>query len=201
MLIAGLTGGIGCGKSFVASAFRDLGCYVIEADDLGHEVMRPGSPAYAAIVAEFGRGILGKDGAIVRSRLAAIVFAEAARLARLNAIVHPAVHELARQKFRAIEVQDPLAIVIYVAAILVETGGYREFPKLIVVACSRQQQIERALQRPGAKLEDVLARLERQLPLEKKKELADYVIDAGGTVEKTLRQTKMVFNDLKKQAS
>ena len=201
MLIAGLTGGIGCGKSFVASAFRDLGCYVIEADDLGHEVMRPGGPAYAATVAEFGKGILGEDGAVVRSRLAAIVFAEAAQLARLNAIVHPAVHELARQKFREIEVQDPLAIVIYVAAILVETGGYREFPKLIVVACSRQQQIERALQRPGAKLEDVLARLERQLPLEKKKELADYVIDAGGTIEKTLRQTKMVFNDLKKQAS
>jgi dephospho-CoA kinase len=200
MLIAGLTGGMGCGKTFVASAFRDLGCYVVEADDLGREVMRPGGTAYAAIVAEFGNGIVGEDGAIVRSRLAAIVFSDPAQLARLNAIVHPAVRELAHQRFREIEERDPLAIVIYVAAILVETGGYREFPKLIVVACTRQQQIERALQRPGAKLADVLARLDCQLPLARKKELADYVIDGGGTIEKTLRQTKMVFNDLKKQA-
>jgi dephospho-CoA kinase len=201
MLIAGLTGGMACGKSFVAAALRDLGCYVIEADDLGHEVMRPGGQAYPAIVATFGDSILGEDGAIVRSRLAAIVFSDPAQLVRLNAIVHPAVHELSLQKFRGIAERDPHAIVIYVAAILVETGGYREFPKLIVVTCTRQQQIERALQRPGAKLSDILARLERQLPVRKKKEVADYVIDAGGTIEKTLRQTKMVFNDLKKQAS
>ncbi|MDQ1470620.1 MAG: dephospho-CoA kinase [Bryobacterales bacterium] len=201
MLIAGLTGGMGCGKTFVASALRDLGCYVIEADDLGREVMLPGGPAYAAIIAEFGKGIVGEDGAIVRSRLASIVFSDPPELVRLNAIVHPAVHKLAHQRFREIESHDPRAIVIYVAAILVETGGYREFPRLIVVACRRQQQIERALQRPGAKLSDILARLERQLPLGKKKELADYVIDASGTIEKTLRQTKMVFNDLKKQAS
>jgi dephospho-CoA kinase len=201
MLIAGLTGGLGCGKTSVASALRDLGCYVIEADDLGHEALRPDGPAYAATVAAFGEGIVGEEGAIVRSRLAAIVFSDPAQLLRLNAIVHPAVHELAHQRFREIGKRDPLAIVIYVAAILVETGGYREFPKLIVVHCTRQQQIERALQRPGAKLADILARLERQFPIENKLKLADYVIDAGGTIEETLRQTKMVFNDLKKLAS
>jgi dephospho-CoA kinase len=201
MLIAGLTGGLGCGKSFVASALRDLGCYVIEADDLGHEVLRRDGSAYGPTIAAFGKGIVGEDGEIVRSRLAAIVFSDPAQLVRLNAIVHPAVRRLAHQRFAEIGERDPHAIIIYVAAILVETGGYREFPKLIVVECSREQQIERALLRPGAKLPDILARLERQLPLEEKKRIADFVIDAGGTIEHTLRQTKIVFDELKKLAS
>src|SRR5437763_6876294 len=139
MLIAGLTGGRGCVKTLVAWPVGDLGCYGVEADDLGREVMSPEGPAYAPIVAEFGSSILGEDGAIVRSRLAAIVFRDAAQLARLNGIVHPAVRELAHQRFREIEARDPHAIVIYVAAILVETGGYLEFPKLIVVSCTRQK--------------------------------------------------------------
>jgi dephospho-CoA kinase len=201
MLIAGLTGGLACGKSVVAGALRDLGCYVIEADDLGHEVMQPGGPAYAPIVNEFGRSIVREDGTVNRSRLAAIVFSDPAELAKLNAIVHPAVHDLAQRRFGEIGARDPHAIVIYVAAILVETGSYRDFPKLIVVVCTRQQQITRALQRPGAKEADVLARMERQLPVEKKLEVADYVIDSGGTIEETLRQTKIVFDELRKLAS
>jgi dephospho-CoA kinase len=163
--------------------------------------MRPGGAAFAPVVAAFGKGIVGEDGAIQRSRLAAIVFANPAELARLNAIVHPAVHDLAQRKFREIGERDPRAVVIYVAAILVETGGYRDYQKLIVVACTREQQIERALRRAGATEADVLARLERQLPIEKKRELADYVIDSGGTPQETLRQTKMVFDELQKLAS
>jgi len=198
MLIAGLTGGIACGKSLVAEEFRKLGCYVIEADDLGHEVLLPSGPAYAPVIAEFGRGILNEDGTINRSRLAAIVFTDPSALQKLNAIVHPAVHELAHERFRKIEANDKNAIVIYVAAILVETGGYREYPKLIVVTCSQERQLERALSRPGAKESDIRARLARQLPIAKKREFADYVIDSDGTIEETLRQTKLVFEELKK---
>lgn len=201
MLIAGLTGGLACGKTFVANALRDLGCSVVEADDLGHEVMRPGGTAYSDIVRSFGPDIVGPEGVILRSRLAQIVFSNPAELARLNAIVHPAVRELSERKFREIGAQHPHAVVIYVAAILVETDSFRDFAKLIVVACPREQQIARALLRSGATEADVLARLDRQLPVEKKVQFADYVIDSGGTPEETLRQTKMVFNELKKLAS
>ncbi len=197
MKIAGLTGGLACGKSFVAAALRELGCYVIEADALGHEVMEPGGPAYEAIVREFGAEVLRADGTVDRSRLAGLVFTDAERLKKLNAMVHPAVQALAAERFREIGARDPGAIVIYVAAILIETGGHRQVEKLILVSCSRQQQIERAMRRPGATEKDVLARLERQLPLQEKRRFADYFIDTSGTTEETLRQTRMVFEDLR----
>jgi len=200
VLIAGLTGGLASGKSFVAAAFADLGCHIVEADALGHEAIAPRGTAYAAVVAEFGPEILAETGAIDRSRLASIVFADPVALGRLNAIVHPAVRVLAARRFREIGAVDPHALGIYAAAILVETGSYRELDKLIVVACTREQQMERALARPNATLRDIAARLERQMPLEEKKRVADYIIDTGGTKEETLRQTKMVFNDLRRFA-
>lgn len=197
MKIAGLTGGLACGKSFVADALREMGCYVVEADALGHEVMQPGGPAYGAIVKQFGPGILRAEGSIDRSLLAGIVFTDAAELAKLNAIVHPAVQELAQRRFREIGERDPDAVVIYVAAILIETGGHRQVQRLILVTCTREQQMERAMRRPGATEKDVLGRLQRQLPLADKLPFADYVIDTSGTIEQTLRQTRMVFEDLR----
>jgi dephospho-CoA kinase len=197
MLIAGLTGGLASGKSFVAAAFDELGCHVVEADALGREVMQPGGSAYDEILATFGDGIMNEAGSINRQALASIVFTDPEALRKLNAIVHPAVRELSRLRFRGSERR----LGIYVAAILVETGAWREFTKLIVTACTREQQIERALRRPGATRADVLARLERQLPLENKTEVADYVIDTGGVTEETLRQTKMVYEDLRRLAT
>ncbi len=197
MLIAGLTGGLASGKTFVAEAFRALGAHVVEADLLGHEVMQPGEPAYHAIVKEFGPEILTVNGGIDRPRLAGIVFHNSAALARLNAIVHPAVRELAKREFERIRLQDPHAITIYVAAILIETGSARDFDKLIVVASTREQQIERALGRGKASEAEILARMSTQLPLEEKKRFADFVIDTSGTKEETLRQTKMVYKALR----
>ena len=197
MTIAGLTGGLACGKSFVAAAFQDLGCHIIEADALGHEVLRPEGEAYAAVIAQFGRSILDDQGSIDRPKLAALVFRDTAALEKLNAIVHPAVQQRAARQFREIGARDPHAIVIYVAAILIESGGYKTCDKLIVVSCTRQQQVERAMHRHDANMADVLARLERQMPVEKKLEFADYVIDTTGTKEDTLRQTKIVFEDLR----
>lgn len=196
-MIAGLTGGLASGKTFVAEAFRALGARVVEADLLGHEAMQPGEPAYHAIVKEFGPEILTVNGGIDRPRLAGIVFHNSAALARLNAIVHPAVRELAKREFERIRLQDPHAITIYVAAILIETGSARDFDKLIVVASTREQQIERALGRGKASEAEILARMSTQLPLEEKKRFADFVIDTSGTKEETLRQTKMVYKALR----
>jgi dephospho-CoA kinase len=201
MLIAGLTGGIASGKSFVATELARLGCHVIEADVLGHAVLLPDGEAYEAVIEEFGTAILDAGDSIDRSALAAIVFSDAGKLARLNALVHPAVRERSRREFHAVAASDPHTIGIYAAAILIETEGYKELDKLIVAACPREKQIERALTRPGATEADVKARIERQMPLSKKLEFADYIIDTGGTKEETLSQTIMVFEDLRRLAS
>jgi dephospho-CoA kinase len=197
VLIAGLTGGLACGKSFVAEEFRRLGCHIVEADELGHEVLLPGGRAYAPTIERFGAEILNSDGTIDRTHLAHAVFGDSDALAALNAIVHPAVHELAQERFREIARKDPHAIAIYVAAILVETGAWRDYDKLILVECSRETQIERALKRLNATEADVEARLGRQLPREAKRPYAHYLIDTDGAKEETLRQTRMVFEELR----
>src|SRR5579862_2799262 len=148
MLKVGLTGGMACGKSFVAGALRDLGCDVIEADDVGHEVMRPDGEAYAGVVAAFGTGILDGQGLIDRPKLAAMVFGEPSQLEKLNAIVHPAVRKRALAALHEIGERDARAIAIYVAAILIESGASDGMDKIIVVSCDRAQQMERAMHRP-----------------------------------------------------
>jgi dephospho-CoA kinase len=193
MLIVGLTGGLACGKSLVAMELGRLGCRIVEADELGHAVLQPGGEAHDAVVREFGTAD--------RPRLASLVFGDPDAVARLNAIVHPAVRRLARRRFDEIAAADPHSIAVYVAAILIESGGYREVDKLIVLSCPREQQIARALERPNATQADVLARLDRQWPLQKKLEYADYVIDTGGTKEHALNQTKIVFEDLRRLAT
>lgn len=189
-----------CGKSFVAQALRQLGAHVIEADEIGHQVLRPSAETSALVLAEFGPGIAAATGEIDRARLAAAVFGNPAALAKLNSIVHPAVRHEARRQIAEIAASNPHAVIVYVAAILIESGGMEDIGKLIVVSCSREQQIERALLRPGATREAVLARLEHQMPMEDKIARANYVIDSSGTTDETLRQTKIVFEDLRKLA-
>lgn len=193
VLIAGLTGGMACGKTFVAHALGEMGAYVIEADELGHEVLGPDGEARAQVLAGFGE--------TDRAKLAAMVFGHPELLAKLNAIVHPAVRARVRRSIEEIGARDPRAVIVYVAAILIESGGLDGLKKLIVVTCPREQQIARAMERPGATEAAVLARLEHQMPLADKIAHADYVIDTGGTKESTLRQTKMVFEELRKLAS
>jgi dephospho-CoA kinase len=200
VLKVGLTGGMACGKSFVAAALGKLGCHIIEADDVGHAVMEPGGEAYDGVVTAFGNGILDAGGRIDRSRLAERVFGNPEQLERLNAIVHPAVRARAAREFEETGERDPNGVVVYVAAILIESGAYREVDKILVVSCAREQQIERAMQRPGASEAGILARLARQMPLEKKKEFADYIIDSSGAREDTLRQTEVVYKELRRLA-
>ena len=195
MLRVGLTGGLASGKSFVGAELAQLGCYVISADEIGHEVLLPDGEAYVPVLAEFGNQILCAGTHIDRAKLAAIVFNDPARLEKLNSIVHPAV---SRRQQALIAAQNA-AIVVIEAAILVETGSFRKFDKLIVVVCRREQQIERALKR-GLALEDILARLDRQLPLEEKRKFADYVIDTSGTKEEALAQTRQVYESLRSLA-
>ena len=197
MLRVGLTGGLASGKSFVGHALAELGCHLIEADELGHQVLMPGAEAYDAVVNEFGEEILDQDRHIIRRRLGALVWDRPERLAKLNSIVHPAV--IAREEgiIAKIAQMDPAAIVVVEAAILVETGSYRRFDRLIVVVCTVEQQVERAMKRGAYSKVEVLARLSRQLPLKDKVRVADYVIDTSGAKEHTLEQVKSVYESLR----
>lgn len=196
MLKVGLTGGLASGKSFVGRAFRDLGCRLIQADELGHEVLEPGEEAYEATVREFGREILAEDGSIDRRMLAAIVFEDSARLEALNRIVHPAVYRRRARMLEEIQASDPGAIVILEVAILIETGGQAHCDKVVLVICEEEQQIERAMER-GLTREEALARIRRQLPLEQKRQYADYVIDTSGAKEATRDQVRRVYDELR----
>ncbi len=197
MLTAGLTGGLASGKSFVGAALGKLGCHVIKADELGHEVLRPGGEAYEATVAEFGREILDDDGAINRRRLASVVFSDPPRLATLNSFVHPAVFRREEALAAQIAARDPHAIAVVEAAILVETESYRRFDRLIVAVCTREQQIQRAMKRDGLSREEVETRLNRQLPLEEKVKVADYIVDTSGAKESTLAQVADLYRKLR----
>ncbi len=196
MLVA-LTGGLATGKSHVGKVLESLGCHVIEADALGHLALAPNGEAFAPVLAEFGPAILKGNGSIDRKALAAIVFHNPERLQALNAIVHPAVGRLRQAQVDAILARDPLAIIVVEAAIHIETGGYNQYQKLILVVCSEQEQVKRAMARDNANREEVLARIAQQMPLSEKRKYADYIIDTGGTPEETRRQTTEVYNSLR----
>ena len=196
MLRVGLTGGLASGKSFVGRALADLGCYLIRADELGHQVLAPGGEAYGAVVREFGTGILNPDGTMDRRRLGALVFHDPARLAKLNALVHPPVRARTRRLLEEYEAAHPHGIAVVEAAILIETGSYRDYARLILAVCGKEQQIERAMARDGLTREQVLDRLGRQMPLDEKIQYADYVIDTSGAKENTLAQTRAVYESL-----
>ena len=197
MLRVGLTGGLASGKSFVGHALAALGCHLIQADELGHQVILPNGEAYDAVVREFGRDILDGEGFIERRKLAALVFDRPERLAALNSLIHPAVFAREGQMLAELERTDPGGIAVVEAAILIETGSYKKFDRLIVVVCTLEQQIERAVHRDSLTREEVMARLGRQLPLEEKVRLADYVIDTSGPKERTLEQVDEVYRSLR----
>jgi dephospho-CoA kinase len=198
MLKVGLTGGLACGKSFVGEALESYGCLLVRADQLGHEVLSPGGEAYDTVVREFGGEIVLQSGEIDRRALAAQVFGSPERLARLNALVHPPVVRREDELIAEFAKREPRGIAVVEAAILIETGSYKRFDRIILVTCREDQQVERAMRREGAKLEDIEARLSRQMPLEEKRKYADFVIDTAGDKEDTLRQTRAVYDALRR---
>lgn len=200
MLKAGLTGGLATGKTFVGGELVCLGCHLIQADELGHDVLLPGAEAYAAVLREFGPDILDQEGRIDRRRLAAEVFGKPERLAVLDALVHPPVIRREEEMMARFAAGDPHGIVVVEAAILIETGSWRRFDRIVLVVCEEEQQVRRAMKRDGVERDQALARIRRQLPLEEKLRYAHYVIDTSGAKEDTLRQTRAVCEELRRLA-
>ncbi|MGH9557639.1 MAG: dephospho-CoA kinase [Bryobacteraceae bacterium] len=198
MLRVGLTGGLASGKSFVGHELEKLGCFLIQADELGHKVIEPGAEAYDAVLREFGREILNADGSIDRRRLASEVFGHPERLQKLNALIHPPVRERTRKLLEDFAKREPHGIAISEAAILIETGTYRDCARLIVAVCPEERQIERAMARDSLSREEVIERLSRQMPLAEKVKYADYAIDTSGSKQHTVEQTRAVYESLRK---
>ncbi len=150
------------------------------------------------MVQEFGREILTSEGTIDRRALAARVFGDPEQLARLNALVHPPVIRREDASIAEFAASHPDGIAVVEAAILIETGSYSRFDKMILVTCTEEQQVERALRREGALEKDIRARISRQMPLAEKRKYADFVIDTSGEKEDTLRQTRAVYDVLRR---
>ena len=198
MLRVGLTGGLASGKSTVAAFFRELGAFHVDADLIAHELLAPGGDATEAVVARFGRGILGVGEAIDRKALAAIVFADPKALADLNALVHPKVRaEIARRiAAHAAHANPKSPVALIDAALLVETGMHRDLDALIVVSCGAATQIARAVARGGLTEDEARSRIAAQAPLADKRAAADYVIDNEGSLDETKRQVAAVWASL-----
>jgi dephospho-CoA kinase len=190
-LLVGLTGGLATGKSTVSDIFRRLGCVVIDADLLAREIVEPGRPALAEIAREFGPDVLQPDGTLDRKRLGAIVFADPDRRRRVEAITHPAIRERFQARLAALEAEDFEGIVVWDAPVMIESGGYRDMDRLVVVVTDAATQRARALGRDGDPA-DAERKIASQMPLADKARLADYVIDNSGDRAATEARTREV---------
>jgi dephospho-CoA kinase len=196
MLKVGLTGSIAVGKSFVCDVFRELGCQVLDADKAAREVVEPGTRGHERIVAEFGADVLQADGAIDRKRLGAIVFADERKREILNSIVHPLVIDVQDAWIKRQETHDPNGITIVDAALMIESGGYRRFDKIIVVWCDAAIQLKRLMLRDNLSREEAEKRVAAQMPQDEKKRFADHLIDTSNGFDATREQTIQVFEKL-----
>jgi dephospho-CoA kinase len=196
MFVVGLTGGIASGKSVVSEILRKLGAQVIDADEISREVMVPHTKCWKEVVTSYGSEILREDLTIDREKLANSVFNNTEQLDKLNRIVHPEIMKRIDERLKEIRLKYPQAIVIVDAALLVETGAYKSYDKLIVVYVSEETQLKRLINRDGMSREEAKNRIILQLPLSEKVKVADYIIENEGSLVRTRENAEKVFKEL-----
>ncbi len=207
MLKVGLTGGIASGKSVVGEMLVALGAHLVQADRIAHQLMLPGQPVYNEVVRHFGGGILNPDLSVNRAKLAEAAFGPASpstassRIQELNRIVHPAVIRSQEEWMQEIGRQDPHAVAIVEAALIIEAGAAGRFDRLIVVTCSDEQRVARFAARQKLELDaarkEVARRMAAQLPEAEKIKAADYVIDNSGSLDQTREQVRQVWEKMR----
>jgi dephospho-CoA kinase len=197
MLKVGLTGSIAVGKSFVLGVLAELGCRVLDADRTAREVVAPGTPGLKALIDEFGNEILRDDGTLDRIRLGAIVFSDEARRLQLNSILHPFIIAAQDAQIREWEIETPDGIAVVDAALMIESGGYRRFDKLVVVHCRPEIQLERLVLRDGLSPEEAERRIAAQMSQAEKMKHADLLIDTSEGFEGARKQAEEVFRQLR----
>ena len=197
MIIVGLTGSVGTGKSTVTNFFRELGAYIIDWDELAREVIRPQLRAWKEIVEYFGKDFLNEDLTINRQKLAEIVFSDKEKVTKLNQIVHPEVFKEDERITNEIKSLDPDALIIKDIPLLFELTRPIFVDKVVVVSASEQTQLRR-LEEKGMSREDARSRIKSQLPLEEKIKSADFVINNDGPLEETKKQVEEIYSLLRK---
>jgi dephospho-CoA kinase len=175
---------------------RELGARTIDADQIARECVAPGTAGLAAVVSEFGDGVLNDDGSLDRAKLGAIVFGDEAKRQKLNSILHPFIIARQDEILQQWEQETPHAIAIIDAALMIESGGYRRFDKLIVVHCQPEIQIERLMKRNSLSRDEAERRVKTQMPQEEKRKYADYLIDTSGDFEDTRTQVEDLWRKL-----
>ena len=201
MLRVGLTGGIGSGKSTVSGRLAELGAVILDADKAARAVVEPGTPGLAAVTAAFGDGVLAADGSLDRAKLAGIVFADQAALARLNAITHPLIHAwIAAAEQAAIRARGDDVVLVHDVALLAEWGRAKEFDLFIVVDVPAETQLERLTGPRGMAEDQARARMAAQATREERLAVADIVIDNSGTRDDLDRRVVEVWAELRARA-
>jgi dephospho-CoA kinase len=200
MIVVGLTGGVATGKSTVAKMFKQCGAVVIDADQLAHDAVKPGKPAWRQIVKAFGKAVLNPDRTLNRRELGAIVFGNRAKLRQLERIIHPRVAREQTRLTKAIARKHPKAVVIYDVPLLFEAGIGKRVDQTIVVTADRNTQIVRLKKRNGLSRTEAIRRIRTQMPLSKKARLADIVIDGTLRRQDAMKTIRGTFINLLKQA-
>lgn len=201
MLRVGLTGSIATGKTFVAGVLEGLGSPVLDADVLARKVVEPGTEGLRALVEKFGPEILQADGTLDRARLGALVFGDEERRAVLNATLHPLIFKEQDAWLRQRESEDPRGVAVVDAALMIESGGYRRFDKLVVTHCRPELQLERLMRRNDLSREEAERRIRSQMPQDEKLRYADFAIDTSGSFDETRAQTQKVYESLRALAA
>ncbi len=196
MLKVGLTGSIAVGKSYVCTFLRELGFFTLDADQTAREVVEPNTRGWQLIVDNFGQEALQSDNTLDRVKLSAIIFSDQSKRQLMNSIVHPLVFEAQNKWLAERESENPRNIAIIDAALMIESGGYRRFDKLIVVWCKPEIQLERLMARSNLSETEALKRINSQMPQEEKKRYADYLIDTSQGFDATKLQVVEIFEQL-----
>jgi dephospho-CoA kinase len=200
MLRVGLTGSIAVGKSFVSGVLAELGCHVLDADEVARRVVERGAEGLRAVVEAFGEWVLRSDGTLDRARLGEVVFRDESKRKLLNSLLHPLIIAEQDALLRRWEEEDPRGIGVVDAALMIESGRHERFDKLIVVHCRPEVQLKRLMQRNNISSDEAERRVAAQMPQEEKLRHADFAIDTSGSFDDARGQTVEVFNALQELA-
>ena len=201
MLRVGLTGGIATGKTTVGQMFIELGCHLIDSDEIAHKLFDPGQDVHSAVIEAFGPRIVAADGTIDRKILGDIVFKDSAARAQLNTLVHPAIIHRQQEFLASVARTDPKGVGIVSAALMVEIGTYKNYDKVIVLSCPPDVQRMRLKSRSGLSDEQIEARIAAQMPVEEKVKHGDFVIDTSSDLATTRRQVELINSKLRELAA
>jgi dephospho-CoA kinase len=177
--------------------FRGMGAYILDADQISRDLVQPGTPALNKIIEEFGPDVLTEAGRLIRRYLAEIIFQNPEKRAVINAILHPRVFDEEERRRKEIVQKDPRAVILFDAALLIETGAHELMDRVILISVSQKIQVARLMERDHLKRQEALRRIQAQMPMQEKKKYADYIVDTSRSFLEVQQQVERIFKELR----